>query len=61
MKNEINKEIQNDNIEEGGTIDALNDEIILEKYDKKERSYKPHIELSTKRKNIRVSEVNRKS
>ena len=30
MKNDINKEDENDNEEEGGTIDACNDEMLLE-------------------------------
>ena len=57
MKNEIKKEDKNDNEEEGGAINECNDVVILEKYDKKERSHKLHIELSTRLKTIIVSEV----
>ena len=59
MKNEKNKEDENDNKEENGTIDACNDEVILGKYHKTERSYEPCLDLSTRRKKIRVSKVNR--
>ena len=54
MKNEIHKEDQNDNEEEGSTIDVCNDEVLLEKYDKKESSYKPHIELSARKKRLEL-------
>ena len=36
-----------------------NDEIFLEKCEKKEKSHKPCVELSPRRKNLRVSEAKR--
>ena len=41
MKNEMNKVDQNENEEEGCVIDACNDGVVLEKFNKKERSCKP--------------------
>ena len=58
MKNAINIVGQNETEEEDGTIDVCN-EVSFEKYDRKERSYKPCTELSTRLKKLRVSEVKR--